>query len=194
MFEYLSELYSELLVARSTHQVFSWQSVVAFSYFSALLLSIYRTHFNKERFSDFLSISVVVVKYLLTSLLMERVLVYIDETGNWESAQNVYLALFALNALSMLILYFLHTRLSYKFGVLFFTVMKLTAIIALGHIVIWLKFVVLDIQEPYPFFHYVYSFMNLSLNIMLAIAMLFPNILLTKYGCIINLSLPRGRE
>ncbi|MEZ7277205.1 hypothetical protein [Pseudoalteromonas sp. 68 DY56-GL68] len=194
MFEYLADLYSELLVVRSTHKVFSWQSIIAFSYFSALVLSIYRAHRYKERFSDFLSIAVVVVKYLFTSLLMERVLVYINESGNWQSAQNVYLALFAINVLSIYFLYLLHSLLSYKLSELFFAVFRITSAIALAHFVLWFKFIVLDIQEPYPWVHYSYSFIVLCLSIMLAIAMLFPNILLNRFGCIIGLNLPRGRE
>lgn len=194
MFEYLAELYSELLVVRATHKVFSWQSIIAFSYLLALVLSIYRAHINKERFSDFLSISVVVVKYLLTSLLMERVLIYIETTGNWQAAQNVYLALFATNLLSMFVVYFLHAKLSYKFGALFFAVLKVSAMLAFAHLVLWFKLVVLNIQEPYPWVHYAYSFIVLCLSAMLAVAMLFPNILLNRFGCIIGLSLPRGRE
>ncbi|MCK8127228.1 hypothetical protein MTF66_19605 [Pseudoalteromonas sp. 2CM39R] len=194
MFEYLAELYSELLVVRATHKVFSWQSIIAFSYLLALILSIYRAHFNRERFSDFLSIAVVVVKYLLTSLLMERVLIYIETTGNWQAAQNVYLALFAINILSMFVVYLLHARLSYKFGGLFFAVLRITAALALSHFILWFKFVVLNIQEPYPWVHYTYSFVVLCLSAMLAVAMLFPNILLNRFGCIIGLSLPRGRE
>lgn len=194
MFDYLAELYNEFLVVRSTHEVFSWQSLIALAYFIALVSSIYRAHFNRELFTDFLSIAVVCVKYLLTSLLMERVLVYIAETGNWHSAQNVYLALFAVNILSMYVVYWLHKQLSFKFGPLFFAVIKLTGLVAAAHFLLWLKVVVLDVQETYIFLHYIYSFIVLCASSLLAIAMLFPNVLRTRFGCIIGLSLPRGRK
>ncbi|MBU77294.1 MAG: hypothetical protein CMK63_09905 [Pseudoalteromonadaceae bacterium] len=194
MFDYIAELYNEFLVVRSTHEVFSLQSVVAFAYVVALIRSIYRAHFNKELFTDFLSIAVVCVKYLLTSLLMERVFVYIAETGNWHSAQNVYLALFAINMLSMYVAYWLHTHLSFKFGLLFLAVIKLTGIVAVSHLIIWFKFVVLNTQEAHEWLHYIYSVTVLSVSILLAIAMLFPNILRTRFGCIIGLNLPRRQE
>ncbi len=194
MLDYLAELYNEFLVVRSTHEVFSWQSVLALAYFVALVCSIYRAHYNKELFSDFLSISVVCVKYLFTSLLMERVLVYIADSGNWHSAQNVYLALFAINILSMYVAYWLHNQLSYKFGLLFFAVIKLTSLVAAAHFLLWFKLIVLDVQETFIWLHYIYSFIVLCVSSMLAIAMLFPNILRTRFGCIIGLSLPRGRE
>lgn len=194
MFDYLAELYNEFLVVRSTHEVFSWQSLIALAYFIALVSSIYRAHFNRELFTDFLSIAVVCVKYLLTSLLMERVLVYIADTGNWHAAQNVYLALFAVNILSMYVVYWLHKQLSFKFGPLFFAVIKLTGLVATAHFLLWFKVIVLDVQETYIFLHYIYSFIVLCASSLLAIAMLFPNFLRTRFGCIIGLNLPRGRE
>lgn len=71
--------------------------------------------------------------------------------------------------------------------------MKLSAVLAIAHFVIWVKFVALNIQVEHAYLHYVYSLIVLYISITLAIAMLFPYILKTRLGCIIGLYLPRGR-
>ncbi|MFK3873056.1 hypothetical protein [Pseudoalteromonas rhizosphaerae] len=193
MTTYLSDLYNNLLVATAEHKVFSLQVMISLCYLLALALSIYRANRNKELFSDFLSIAVVVTKYMLTTLLMEKVLMFVANSGRSDLAQNVYLALSSASVLSMFVLYYLHTRFSYKYGDLFFCVMKLSAVLAIAHFVIWVKFVVLNIQVEHEYLHYMYSFIVLYVSIVLAIAMLFPYILRTRFGCIIGLYLPRGR-
>lgn len=120
MITYISDLYNNLLVATAEHEVFSLQVIISLAYLLALILSMYRAHNNKELFSDFLSIAVVVSKYMLTTLLMEHVLMFVAETGRSDLAQNVYLALSSASVLSMLVLYYLHNRFSYQYGDLFF--------------------------------------------------------------------------
>lgn len=193
MFDYLADIYSEFMVASESRDAFSYQVIISIAYLLALILSMYRAHKNKELFSDFLSISVVVTKYMLTTLLMEHVLMYIQSNHTVGNAQNVYLALSFISLLSMFALYKLHTRFSYQYGALFFCVMKLSALLALAHFVLWFKFVVLDLQHEHAWVHYVYSSTVLYISIALAIAMLFPSILRTRIGCIIGLYLPRGR-
>lgn len=193
MVDYLADLYNEFMVASETREAFSYQVMISLAYLLALALSIYRAHKNKELFSDFLSIAVVVTKYMLTTLLMEHVLMFIHNNDDVGNAQNIYLALSLLSVLSIYVLYKLHTRFSYQYGDLFFCVVKMSAALVLAHFFLWFKLVVLDIQHEFAWVHYVYSLIVLYISIALAIAMLFPDILRTRVGCIIGLYLPRGR-
>lgn len=193
MFDYLADLYNKFMFASETRQAFSLQVMISLAYLSALGLSMYRAHKNRELFSDFLSIAVVVTKYMLTTLLMEHVLMFIQSNHAVGNAQNIYLAVSAISIFSMYVLYKLHTRFSYQYGDLFFCVMKLSAVLAIAHFIIWFKFVVLDIQHEWAWVHYMYSLIVLYISIALAVAMLFPYILKTRLGCIIGLYLPRGR-
>ena len=193
MFDYLADLYNEFMFASETRKAFSLQVMISLSYLLALGLSMFRAHKNKELFSDFLAIVVVVTKYMLTTLLMEHVLMLIQSNHEVGNTQNIYLALSLLSALSMYVLYKLHDRFSYKYGDLFFCVMKLSALLSVIHFMLWFKFVVLDIQAAHAWVHYLYSALVLYISIALAVAMLFPYILRTRFGCIIGLYLPRGR-
>ena len=190
MIDYISDLYNEFMFASESRDAFSLQVIISLMYLVALVLSVYRAVKNKELFSDFLSIAVVVTKYLITSLLMEKVLLYIHESHAVNNAQNVYLALCLFNLLSIWLLYILHVKLSYKFGLLFFCVLKLTIIIALSHFILWFKFVVLDIQAEHAYIHYIYSFVVLYISIALAVVMLFPNLLKTKLKFLVSPSWP----
>lgn len=192
MIEYFTGLYNKLMVASDHHDVFSIQVVISLTCLLALTLSIYRAVKNKELLSDFLSISVVVSKYMLTTLMMEHILIFIHENQNVGNAQNVYLALCAFSLLSLFILYRLHTRFSYKYGELFFTVVRLTLVLSVAHLILWVKFVVLDIQEGFAVLHYLYSFTVLYISGVLGVVMLFPKILNTKLGDVLSLRLPRG--
>ncbi|RJF37055.1 hypothetical protein [Pseudoalteromonas gelatinilytica] len=192
--QYLVELYNELLVATAVHKVFSVQVIIAISYAVALVLSFYRALRNRELFSDFLSIAVVVFKYQLTSLLMEKVLIYVQETGESGIAQNVYLSVAGINLLSLYILYKLHQRFSYKYGELFLSVFKLTIVVTIAHLIVWVKFVVLNIQEEHAYIHYMYSFIVLYISIVLAVVMLFPGLLKTKLKLLLSPSWPFGTK
>lgn len=192
MIEYFTGLYNKLMVASDHHDVFSIQVVISLTYLLALTLSIYRAVKNKELLSDFLSISVVVSKYMLTTLMMEHILIFIHENQNVGNVQNIYLAVAAFNILGLFILYRLHTRFSYKYGELFFTVVRLTLLLSFAHLILWVKFVVLDIQEGFAVLHYLYSFTVLYISCVLGVVMLFPKILNTKLGDVLSLRLPRG--
>lgn len=178
------------MFASESRDAFSLQVVISLLYLCALVLSVFRAVKNRELFSDFLSIGVVVTKYLLTSLLMEKVLLYIHESHAVDNAQNVYLALSLFNCLSLWLLYLLHRKFSYKFGLLFFCVIKLTIIIAIAHLILWFKFVVLDIQADHAYIHYIYSFIVLYISIALAIVMLFPSLLKTNLKFLFSPSWP----
>tara|TARA_Y100000782_G_C10188208_1_gene268240 strand:+ start:1159 stop:1728 length:570 start_codon:yes stop_codon:yes gene_type:complete len=188
--EYLVDLYNELLVATAAHKAFSVQVIIALCYTAALVNSFYRAYKHKECFSDFLSIAVVSSKYLVTSLLMEKVLLFISNGGSGEFAQNIYLALAAFNVLSVIVLYKLHTKFSYVLGELFFCIMKLTLLLASAHFILWFKLVVLFIQEEHAYIHYIYSFIVLYVSIALAIVMLFPRLLKTKLKVLVSPSWP----
>lgn len=191
MLTYLYDLYNEFMFASETRNAFSLQVVISLSYLLALCLSIFRAFKNKELLSDFLSIAVVVSKYMLTTLMMEHILIFIQENHQVGNAQNVYLALCAFSLLSLFILYRLHTRFSYKYGELFFTVVRLTLVLSVAHLILWVKFVVLDIQEGFAVLHYLYSFTVLYISFVLGVVMLFPKILNTKLGDVLSLRLPR---
>ncbi|WP_304637681.1 MULTISPECIES: hypothetical protein [Pseudoalteromonas] len=190
MINYIIELYNEFMFASETRDAFSLQVVISLLYLFALVLSVFRAIKNRELFSDFLSIGVVVTKYLLTSLLMEKVLLYIHNSHAVENAQNVYLALCLFNLLSLWLLYLLHKKFSYKFGLLFFCVIKLTVVISIAHFILWFKFVVLDIQAEHAYIHYMYSFIVLYISIVLAVVMLFPGLLKTKLKLLLSPSWP----
>ena len=188
--QYLTDLYNEFLVATSAHKVFSTQVIIALCYTVALVHSFYRAFKHRELLSDFLSIAVVSSKYLVTSLLMEKVLLYISEGGNGAFAQNIYLALAGFNVLSMVILYKLHTKFSYTFGDLFFCIIKLTILLALAHFILWFKLVVLFVQAEHAYIHYMYSFIVLYISIALAVVMLFPGLLKTRLKLLLSPSWP----
>ncbi|MGJ8482992.1 hypothetical protein ACSFVZ_03085 [Pseudoalteromonas sp. SYSU M81236] len=188
--QYLVDLYNEMLVATSVHTVFSVQVIIAICYAIALVLSLYRALRNRELFSDFLSIAVVVFKYQITSLLMEKVLIYVQNTGESGIAQNVYLSIAGINLLSLYILYKLHQRFSYKYGELFFSVFKLTIVVTIAHLIVWFKFVILNVQEEHAYIHYIYSFIVLYISFTLAIVMLFPGLLKTKLKLLLSPSWP----
>lgn len=194
MINYIIELYNEFMFASETRDAFSLQVVISLLYLFALVLSVFRAIKNRELFSDFLSIGVVVTKYLLTSLLMEKVLLYIHNSHAVENAQNVYLALCLFNLLSLWLLYLLHKKFSYKFGLLFFCVIKLTVVISIAHFILWFKFVVLDIQAEHAYIHYMYSFIVLYISIVLAVVMLFPGLLKTKLKLLLSPSWPFGTK
>ena len=194
MINYIIELYNEFMFASETRDAFSLQVVISLLYLFALVLSVFRAIKNRELFSDFLSIGVVVTKYLLTSLLMEKVLLYIHNSHAVENAQNVYLALCLFNLLSLWLLYLLHKKFSYKFGLLFFCVIKLTIGLSIAHFILWFKFVVLDIQAEHAYIHYMYSFIVLYISIVLAVVMLFPGLLKTKLKLLLSPSWPFGTK
>jgi len=194
MINYIIELYNEFMFASETRDAFSLQVVISLLYLFALVLSVFRAIKNRELFSDFLSIGVVVTKYLLTSLLMEKVLLYIHNSHAVENAQNVYLALCLFNLLSLWLLYLLHKKFSYKFGLLFFCVIKLTVVLSIAHFILWFKFVVLDIQAEHAYIHYMYSFIVLYISIVLAVVMLFPDLLKTKLKLLLSPSWPFGTK
>ena len=194
MINYIIELYNEFMFASETRDAFSLQVVISLLYLFALVLSVFRAIKNRELFSDFLSIGVVVTKYLLTSLLMEKVLLYIHNSHAVENAQNVYLALCLFNLLSLWLLYLLHKKFSYKFGLLFFCVIKLTVVLSIAHFILWFKFVVLDIQTEHAYIHYMYSFIVLYISIVLAVVMLFPGLLKTKLKLFLSPSWPFGTK
>ncbi|GGE87501.1 hypothetical protein [Pseudoalteromonas gelatinilytica] len=194
MINYIIELYNEFMFASETRDAFSLQVVISLLYLCALVLSVFRAIKNRELFSDFLSIGVVVTKYLLTSLLMEKVLLYIHNSHAVENAQNVYLALCLFNLLSLWFLYLLHQKFSYKFGLLFFCVIKLTVGLSVAHFILWFKFVVLDIQAEHAYIHYMYSFIVLYISIVLAVVMLFPGLLKTKLKLLLSPSWPFGTK
>ncbi|WP_199525286.1 hypothetical protein [Pseudoalteromonas sp. bablab_jr011] len=190
MFEYIQNLYKELMVATESHQVISLQAIIAVMYVLAFALSLYRALKNSEHFSDFLSIATVVVKYALTSLLMEYVLIFIAENQNIGNTQNIYLVASLINLLSIYFLYYLHTKLSFNFGQLFLCVVKLTIVLSMSHFILWFKFVVLDIQAEHAYIHYIYSFVVLYISIALAVVMLFPSLLKTKLKFLVSPSWP----
>jgi hypothetical protein len=125
---------------------------------------------------------------------MEKVLLYIHNSHAVENAQNVYLALCLFNLLSLWLLYLLHKKFSYKFGLLFFCVIKLTVVISIAHFILWFKFVVLDIQAEHAYIHYMYSFIVLYISIVLAVVMLFPGLLKTKLKLLLSPSWPFGTK
>lgn len=194
MINYIIELYNEFMFASETRDAFSLQVVISLLYLFALVLSVFRAIKNRELFSDFLSIGVVVTKYILTSLLMEKVLLYIHNSHAVENAQNVYLALCLFNLLSLWLLYLLHKKFSYKFGLLFFCVIKLTVVLSIAHFILWFKFVVLDIQAEHAYIHYMYSFIVLYISIVLAVVMLFPGLLKTQLKLLLSPSWPFGTK
>jgi len=190
MLESIQNLYNNLLVATEDHRVISLQAIIATMYVLALASSLYRALKNREHFSDFLSIASVVVKYALTSLLMEYVLIFIAENKSIGNTQHIYLVASLINVLSIYFLYYLHTKLSYKFGNLFFCVIKLTTLLSFAHLILWLKLVVLNIQAEHAYVHYIYSFIVLYVSIALAIVMLFPRLLKTKLKVLVSPSWP----
>lgn len=192
MIEYFAQIYDRVMIASDYHEVFSLQVVISITYLSALFGSFFRAVNHNELFSNFLCISVVVTKYMLTALLMEHVLIYIQENHKVANAQNVYLGLCAFNILSIFIVYRLHIRFSYKYGPLFFAVVRLTAVLALAHFILWFKFVVLDIQEGFAVLHYLYSFTVLYISGVLGVLMLLPRLVNTRAGRVLSLQLPRG--
>tara|TARA_Y100000780_G_scaffold186390_1_gene172923 strand:+ start:25218 stop:25805 length:588 start_codon:yes stop_codon:yes gene_type:complete len=187
MLNTLTNIYNDLLVATAAHNVFSLQVVISVCYVLAFGLSIVRALKNTELLSDFLCIAVVGSKYMLTTLLMEHVLMFLADTQRGDLAQNVYLALCGFNLLSVYVLYKLHTRFSYKYGPLFFTVVRLTLVLALAHFAVWVKFVVLDIQEGFAVMHYAYSFIVLYISVALGVLMVFPRLLFTRFGRFMSL-------
>lgn len=187
MLNTLSNMYNDLLVATAAHDVFSLQVVISVCYVLAFGLSIVRALKNTELFSDFLCIAVVGSKYMLTTLLMEHVLMFLATTQRGDLAQNVYAALCGFNVLSIMALYKLHARFSYKYGPLFFAVVRLTVILAVAHFAVWVKFVVLDIQEGFAVMHYAYSFIVLYISVALGVLMVHPRLLNTRFGRVVGL-------
>ncbi|TMP23802.1 hypothetical protein [Pseudoalteromonas ruthenica] len=189
MFNSFSQLYNELLEVTAEHSVFSYQVVICFLYLSALAWSLIKARRGLESFSNFITISVVSAKYILTTLLMEFALVYVQEEGIIGNVQNVYLALSLSNLLAIFACYKLHKHLSYTFSALYFTAIKMMAILFFANLALWVKFVLLDIQEGLVFLHYAFSFLYWYTTISLAIVMFFPAIILTRIGVIVGLSL-----
>mgnify|MGYP006155099087 CR=1 FL=1 len=192
MIEYFAQIYDRVMIASDYHEVFSLQVVISITYLLALFGSVFRAVNHNELFSNFLCISVVVTKYMLTALLMEHILLYIQENNRVDNAQDVYLGLCAFNMLSIFIVYRLHIRFSYKYGPLFFAVVRLTAVLALAHFILWFKFVVLNIQEGFAVLHYLYSFTVLYISGVLGVLMLLPRLVNTRAGRVLSLQLPRG--
>jgi len=91
-------------------------------------------------------------------------------------------------------MYKTHLLFSFVFAELFFKVNKLFFILSAFHFIIWVKFVVLDLQQEFSQLHYVYSFIVLYISLVLSFIMLFPDVLRTKFGCIVTFSLPRERD
>ncbi len=192
--EFLQELYNKWLVIKPYTDTFSFQAVIATSYLIALINSLRKALKEKEFFSNFITIANVCANYLFTALMMEYALEYVKNHNSAASAQNVYLGFVIANLVMLIMMYKLHTMFSYKFNDLFFKVSKLFIILTLSHLIIWVKFVVLDLQQEFAQIHYVYSFIVLYISLVLSFIMLFPDVLRTKFGCIVTFSLPRDRN
>jgi len=192
--EFLQELYDKWLVIKPYTDTFSFQAVIATSYLIALINSLRKALKEKEFFSNFITIANVCTNYLFTALMMEYALEYVKSHNSAASAQNVYLGFVIANSVMLFMMYKLHTTFSYKFNNLFFKVSKLFIILTLSHFIIWVKFVVLDLQQEFAQIHYVYSFIVLYISLVLSFIMLFPDVLRTKFGCIVTFSLPRDRN
>ena len=192
--ELLEALYTKWLVIKPYTSVLSSQSIIAVAFLIALINSIRKALAQKEQLSNFITIACVCANYLLTALLMEYTIDYVQNNSSAASAQNVYIGFIIANALTLLIMYKVHVKLSYVFSPLFFAVVKLFIILSAFHLLLWVKLVVLNIQQSYPQIHYIYSFMVLYISFALAISMIFPYILNTKLGRVLIFSLPRGNN
>lgn len=192
--DFLQELYNKWLVIKPYTDTFSFQAVIATSYLIALLNSLRKALKEGEYFSNFITITSVCVNYLLTALMMEYALEYVKNHNSAAGAQNVYVGFVIANSIMLLAMYRIHIVFSYRFNELFFKVSKLFLILTFSHLIIWIKFVVLDLQQEFAHIHYLYSFIVLYISLVLSFIMLFPDVLRTKFGCIVTFSLPRDRH
>ncbi|MBL4704685.1 MAG: hypothetical protein JKY54_09195 [Flavobacteriales bacterium] len=174
----LEKIYNKLLMITPGSDVFSMQTLLLCFYVIALLLAIYRANKNRERLTDFLTIVTACVKYGLTAVLVETFLNFTRLKDHPQvNAQMLYLYLFFINVIFVIILFYLHIKLSYVFGRLYQTVRRIFLFHGFLHLAIWLKLYVLNIQIEYEFLNYAYSFLVLYFSITLAIAMIKPKIL-----------------
>lgn len=192
--DFIQELYEKWLVIKPYTTVFSSQAIIATAFLVALINSLRKAIKQRELFSNFITIAFVCANYLLTALLMEYALEYVKGHESAASAQNVYLGFVIANILTLFIMYKAHVALSYVFTPLYFAVNKLFLILSAFHFALWLKLVVLNLQQEFAQFHYLYSFIVLYISGVLAVIMLFPYILNTTFGCIFTFSLPRSRN
>ena len=192
--EFFENLYEKWMVIQPYTTAFSSQAVIATAFIIALINSLRKALANKELFSNFVTIAFVCVNYLITALLMEYVLAYVSNHSSAASAQNIYLVVTIINLATLYFMYKAHLVFSFVFSKLFFAVVKLFIILSAFHFVIWVKFVVLDLQQEFAQIHYVYSFIVLYISLVLSFIMLFPDVLRTKFGCIVTFSLPRDRN
>ncbi|WP_405598948.1 MULTISPECIES: hypothetical protein [unclassified Pseudoalteromonas] len=192
--DFVQELYEKWLVIKPYTSVFSSQAIIATAFLIALINSLRKALKQNELFSNFITIAFVCANYLLTALMMEYVLDYVQRHESAASAQNVYLGFVIANVLTLFLMYKAHVSLSYVFTPLYVAVNKLFIILSIIHFALWAKLVGLNLQQEYAQFHYLYSFMVLYISIALAVIMIFPYILTTKFGCIFTLSLHRSRN
>lgn len=192
--EFFENLYEKWMVIQPYTTAFSSQAVIATAFIIALINSLRKALANKELFSNFVTIAFVCANYLITALLMEYVLAYVSNHSSAASAQNIYLVVTIINLATLYFMYKAHLVFSFVFSKLFFAVVKLFIILSAFHFVIWVKFVVLDLQQEFVQIHYVYSFIVLYISLVLSFIMLFPDVLRTKFGCIVTFSLPRDRN
>ncbi|TMO02894.1 hypothetical protein [Pseudoalteromonas sp. S558] len=190
--ELIEELYNKWLVIKPYTSVFSSQAIIAAAFLIALINSLRKAINQKELLSNFITIAFVCINYLLTALLMEYVLGYVQNHNSAASAQNVYLGFILSNVLTLFLMYKAHIKLSYTFTPLYFAVNRLFIVLTACHLLLWVKLVVLNLQQEYEQFHYIYSFTVLYISFSLAVIMIFPYILKTKFGRILIFSSPRG--
>lgn len=161
--------------------VFSMQTLLLCFYVAALLLAIYRANKNREKLTDFLTILTACVKYGLTAVLVEIFLNFTRLKDHPQvNAQMLYLYLFFINIIFVIILFYIHIKLSYVFGCLYQAVRRIFLIHGFLHLAIWFKLYVLNLQTEYEALNYAYSFLVLYFSITLAIAMIKPKVLNNK--------------
>lgn len=172
------KIYNKLLIITPGSDVFSLQTLLLCFYVLALILAIYRANKNNERLTDFITILTACIKYGMTAVLVETFLDFIRlQNHTAHEAQMVYLYLFFINIFFVAILFYIHIKLSYVFGLLYQVVSRIFLFHGFLHLALWIKLYVLRLQAEFEIFNYIYSFSVLYFSISLAIAMLKPKML-----------------
>lgn len=172
------KIYNKLLIITPGSDVFSLQTLLLCFYVLALVLAIYRANKNNERLTDFITILTACIKYGITAVLVETFLDFIRlKNHTAHEAQMLYLYLFFINIFFVAILFYIHIKLSYVFGLLYQVVSRIFLFHGSLHLALWIKLYVFRLQAEFEILNYIYSFSVLYFSIALAIAMLHPRIL-----------------
>ena len=185
--DWLYQLYEKLVFFREQVDFLSPQTILANLYTLALVMSFLRARKRRELYSNFLTICGLCINFYISAFLMWFAIEYATTKETARLSWYVYIAFIVLNAATIYLVWWFHSKKSFVIGSLFFVTSKYLLILSVLHGVLWVQingwFVIGE------WFYYFYPPFVLYSSFAMAVLMFFPSILKTNFRRIMSMSL-----